>query len=172
MAESNNSFREALKTRTLVADGAVSTMIQAASPSLEDFQGHEGCNESFNATRPDIIADIHRAYLDAGVDAIETNTFGANVGNLGKYGIVEGTYEFARAGPEIARKAVSEYAALKWVLGSLGAGTKLPTFGHTTIRELTESYRFAASESIDGRVDALLIETTQDLLQAKYFNAL
>lgn len=167
MAESKNSFREALKTRTLVADGAMGTMIQAASPSLEDFQGHEGCNEILNVTRPDIISDIHRAYLDAGVDAIETNTFGTNIGNLGEYGIVDRTYELARAGAEIAKKVVSEYSEPKWVLGSLGPGTKLPTLGHITFKELTESYRIAASGLIDGGVDALLIETTQDLLQAK-----
>ena len=167
MAELRNSFREALKSRTLVADGAMGTMIQAAAPALEDFQGHEGCNEILNVTRPDIIADIHRAYLDAGVDAIETNTFGTNIGNLGEYGIVDRTYELARAGAEIARKVVSEYSEPKWILGSLGPGTKLPTLGHITFSELTDSYRVAASALIDGGVDALLIETTQDLLQAK-----
>lgn len=167
MAESKNSFREALKTRTLVADGAMGTMIQAAAPSLEDFQGHEGCNEILNVTRPDIIAAIHRAYLDAGVDAIETNTFGTNIGNLGEYGIVDRTYELARAGAEIAKKVAREYSDPKWVLGSLGPGTKLPTLGHISFQELTESYRIAATALIDGGVDALLIETTQDLLQAK-----
>jgi 5-methyltetrahydrofolate--homocysteine methyltransferase len=167
MAESKNSFREALKTRTLIADGAMGTMIQAAAPSLEDFQGHEGCNEILNITRPDIIESIHRSYLDAGVDAIETNTFGTNIGNLGEYGIIDRTYELARAGAEIARKVAGEYSVPKWVLGSLGPGTKLPTLGHITFKELRDSYRTAATALIDGGVDALLIETTQDLLQAK-----
>ncbi|MEY2840897.1 MAG: hypothetical protein RLY74_38, partial [Actinomycetota bacterium] len=167
MAESKNSFREALKTRTLIADGAMGTMIQAAAPSLEDFQGHEGCNEILNITRPDIIESIHRSYLDAGVDAIETNTFGTNIGNLGEYGIIDRTYELARAGAEIARKVAGEYSVPKWVLGSLGPGTKLPTLGHITFKELKDSYRTAATALIDGGVDALLIETTQDLLQAK-----
>ena len=74
------------------------TMIQAANPTLEDFQGHEGCNEILNVTRPELIAEIHRKYLQAGVDSIETNTFGANLANLGEYGIPERIYELAKAG--------------------------------------------------------------------------
>ena len=162
-----NSLRTALSERTVVADGAMGTMIQAANPDLADFEGHEGCNEILNVTRPEIIAAIHRAYLDVGVDAIETNTFGANLGNLGEYGIIDRTYELARAGAEIAVTVASEYPSKKWVLGSLGPGTKLPTLGHTTFNELRESYQIASQGLIDGGVDALLIETTQDLLQAK-----
>ena len=162
-----NSLRTALSERTVIADGAMGTMIQAANPDLADFEGHEGCNEILNVTRPEIIAAIHRAYLDVGVDAIETNTFGANLGNLGEYGIIDRTYELARAGAEIAVTVASEYPSKKWVLGSLGPGTKLPTLGHITFNELRESYRLASQGLIDGGVDALLIETTQDLLQAK-----
>ena len=162
-----NSLRTALSERTVIADGAMGTMIQAANPDLADFEGHEGCNEILNVTRPEIIAAIHRAYLDVGVDAIETNTFGANLGNLGEYGIIDRTYELARAGAEIAVTVASEYPSKKWVLGSLGPGTKLPTLGHTTFNELRESYQIASQGLIDGGVDALLIETTQDLLQAK-----
>jgi hypothetical protein len=97
------SLRIALKSRVVIADGAMGTMIQAANPSLEDFQGHEGCNEILNVTRPELIADIHRQYLQAGVDSIETNTFGANVANLGEHGIPDRIYELAKAGAEIAR---------------------------------------------------------------------
>ncbi len=161
------SLRAALKTRTLVADGAMGTMIQSANPSLDDFQGHEGCNEILNITRPDLIAEIHRKYLDAGVDCIETNTFGANLGNLGEYGIPERTYELAKAGAEIAAKVVGEYSPRRWVLGSMGPGTKLPTLLHVTYSQLEESYFQAASGLIEGGADGLLIETTQDLLQAK-----
>jgi len=165
--KSTVSLRAALKTRTLVADGAMGTMIQSANPSLDDFQGHEGCNEILNITRPDLIAEIHRKYLDAGVDCIETNTFGANLGNLGEYGIPERTYELAKAGAEIAAKVVGEYSPRRWVLGSLGPGTKLPTLLHVTYSQLEESYFQAASGLIEGGADGLLIETTQDLLQAK-----
>lgn len=163
----SQSLRAALETRTLVADGAMGTMIQAANPSLSDFQGYEGCNEILNITRPDLIAQIHRKYLDAGVDLIETNTFGANLGNLGEYGITERTYELAKAGAQIASTVAKEYSPQRWILGSLGPGTKLPTLLHVTYAQLEESYFQAARGLIEGGADGLLIETTQDLLQAK-----
>ena len=165
--KSGHTLRAALETRTLVADGAMGTMIQAANPSLSDFQGHEGCNEILNITRPDLIAQIHRKYLDAGVDCIETNTFGANLGNLGEYGITERTYELAKAGAEIAAKVAAEYSPQRWVLGSLGPGTKLPTLLHVEYAQLENSYFEAAKGLIEGGSDGLLVETTQDLLQAK-----
>jgi len=83
----SSALRTALNSRIVIADGAMGTMIQAANPSLEDFQGYEGCNEILNVTRAELIADIHRKYLNVGVDAIETNTFGANLANLGEYEI-------------------------------------------------------------------------------------
>ncbi len=89
---------DAITHGVVVADGAMGTMIQAAGPSLADFEGHEGCNEVLNVTRKDIIADIHRAYLSAGSQAIETNTFGANLANLAEYGIESRIEEFAEAG--------------------------------------------------------------------------
>ena len=146
------------------------TMIQAANPTLEDFQGHEGCNEILNVTRPELIAEIHRKYLQAGVDSIETNTFGANLANLGEYGIPERIYELAKAGAEIARSVADEFSTTekpRWVLGSLGPGTKLPTLGHISYQELKDAYQIASQGLIDGGADALLVETTQDLLQAK-----
>ena len=161
------ALRRALAERIIIADGAMGTMIQAANPTLSDFQGHDGCNEILNVTRPEMIAEIHRAYLDVGVDAIETNTFGANLGNLSEYGIPERTYELAHAGALIARRVADEYSPTRWVLGSLGPGTKLPTLGHVNYQELRDSYEDAARGLIDGGADALLVETTQDLLQAK-----
>ena len=160
------TLRSALASRVVIADGAMGTMIQAANPSLADFEGHEGCNEILNITRPELIAAIHRKYLEVGVDAIETNTFGANLANLGEYGIPERIYELAEAGARIARSTADTFGD-KWVLGSIGPGTKLPTLGHITYHELRDSYRHAARGLIDGGADALLIETTQDLLQTK-----
>lgn len=78
-----DSLRQALASRVVVADGAMGTMLQAADPSLDDFQGYEGCNEILNVTRPEVVAGIHDAYFKAGVDCVETNTFGANYANLG-----------------------------------------------------------------------------------------
>ena len=164
-----SSLRTALTQRVVVADGAMGTMIQARNPSMEDFQQLEGCNEILNITRPDLIADIHREYFRAGSDAVETNTFGANLANLAEYGIESRIYELAKAGGQIAKDVAKEFSADKerWVIGSLGPGTKLPTLGHTTYEILKKAYREAARGLIDGGADALLVETTQDLLQAK-----
>ena len=165
-----NSMRDALNTSTLVADGAMGTMLQAANPSLTDFEGHEGCNEILNVSRPDIVTSVHRSYLEAGVDAIETNTFGANFANLAEYGIESRIYELSRAGAQLARNVADEFqedGRPRFVLGSIGPGTKLPTLGHTTYQNLKSAYFENARGLIDGGVDALLIETSQDLLQVK-----
>lgn len=164
------SLREAWSSRVVVADGAMGTMLQARNPSLEDFEGHEGCNEILNVTRPDVVADVHAAYLDVGADCVETNTFGANLANLGEYGISDRIYELAAAGAAIARSAADARSTPerpRWVLGSVGPGTKLPSLGHVSFRELRDSYRVQVEGLIDGGVDAILIETAQDLLQAK-----
>ena len=87
VSNSPAALREALATRVVVADGAMGTMLQAQDPSMDDFENHEGCNEILNVTRPDIVRTVHEAYFDAGVDAVETNTFGANLANLAEYGI-------------------------------------------------------------------------------------
>ena len=163
-------LRRALETRTVIADGAMGTMLQAADPSLEDFQNHEGCNEILNVTRPELVRSVHDAYLAVGVDAIETNTFGANWANLAEYGIEDRIYELAFAGGVIARQAADAFSTKdypRFVLGSLGPGTKLPSLGHTTYSHLKEAYYTASKGLVDSGADALLIETTQDLLQAK-----
>jgi len=162
-----STLRRALAERIVIVDGAMGTMIQAANPTLEEFEGYEGCNEILNVTRPDLIKEIHRKYFKAGVDAVETNTFGANLANLGEYGIPERIYELAFAGAKVARETADEFGTDRWVLGSMGPGTKLPTLGHVSYQELRDTYCEAARGLIDGGSDALLIETTQDLLQAK-----
>jgi 5-methyltetrahydrofolate--homocysteine methyltransferase len=164
---SPNSLRLALATRTVIADGAMGTMIQASNPSLEEFEGHEGCNEVLNRSRPDLIAAIHRRYFDVGADAVETNTFGANLANLAEYGISDQIYELSFKGAEIARAVADEYEESKWVLGSIGPGTKIPTLGHVSYSELLDAYYENARGLIDGGADGLIVETTQDLLQLK-----
>jgi 5-methyltetrahydrofolate--homocysteine methyltransferase len=163
-------LRQALATRVVVADGAMGTMLQAANPTLEDFQNHEGCNEILNVSRPDIVRSVHNEYLSAGVDAIETNTFGANWSNLADYGIEDRIYELAFAGGKIAREAADAFSTEqkpRFVLGSLGPGTKLPSLGHTTYENLKIAYYTAAKGLSDSGCDALLVETSQDLLQVK-----
>ena len=122
------SLREALSRRVVVADGAMGTMLQAADPSLDDFQGYEGCNEILNVTRTDVVAGVHDAYFAVGVDCVETNTFGANLANLGEYDIPERIFELAEAGAVIARQVADDWASPgrpRWVLGSVGPGTKM-----------------------------------------------
>ena len=163
-------LRQALATRVVVADGAMGTMLQAANPTLEDFQNHEGCNEILNVSRPDIVRSVHDEYLTAGVDAVETNTFGANWSNLADYGIEDRIYELAFAGGKIAREAADSFSTAekpRFVLGSLGPGTKLPSLGHTTYENLKIAYYTAAKGLSDSGCDALLVETSQDLLQVK-----
>ncbi|WP_233448070.1 methionine synthase [Streptomyces venezuelae] len=147
------------------------TMLQAADPSMDDFTGLEGCNEILNLTRPDIVASVHDAYFSVGVDCVETNTFGANLAALAEYGIEHQVYELSEAGARIARAAADAHTAAdgrpRWVLGSMGPGTKLPTLGHVTYEPLREAFQQNAEGLIRGGADALLIETSQDLLQTK-----
>ncbi len=164
------SLLSALSERVIIADGAMGTMLQAQDPSLDDFQGYEGCNEILNATRPDIVSAVHAAYLDVGVDCIETNTFGANLTNLGEYDISHRIRELAEAGARIAREVADGYSTSdrpRWVLGSVGPGTKLPSLGHITFAELRDAYAEQVTGLLEGGVDAVLIETSQDLLQTK-----
>ncbi|GGS02036.1 methionine synthase [Streptomyces aureoverticillatus] len=166
-----DALREALATRVVVADGAMGTMLQAQDPSLEDFENLEGCNEILNITRPDIVANVHREYFAAGVDCVETNTFGANHAALGEYDIPERVFELSESGARIAREVADEFTAStgqqRWVLGSMGPGTKLPTLGHAPYTTLRDAYQQNAEGMIAGGADALLVETTQDLLQTK-----
>ncbi|MGV9689851.1 methionine synthase [Streptomyces sp. NPDC003444] len=165
------ALREALATRVVVADGAMGTMLQAQDPTLEDFQNLEGCNEILNVTRPDIVRSVHREYFSAGVDCVETNTFGANHAALGEYDIPERVHELSEAGARIAREVADEFTAStgrqRWVLGSVGPGTKLPTLGHAPYTLLRDAYQQNAEGLLTGGADALLVETTQDLLQTK-----
>ncbi|MEY9811128.1 methionine synthase [Streptomyces albogriseolus] len=166
-----SALREALATRVVVADGAMGTMLQAQDPTLEDFQNLEGCNEILNVTRPDIVRSVHAEYFDAGVDCVETNTFGANLTALGEYDIAERVLELSEAGARIARETADEFTGRdgrpRWVLGSMGPGTKLPTLGHTTFGAIRDAYQQNAEGLLAGGADALLVETTQDLLQTK-----
>jgi 5-methyltetrahydrofolate--homocysteine methyltransferase len=164
------TLRQALAARTIIADGAMGTMLQAAALTLDDFQGHEGCNEILNVSRPEVVRKVHEEYLAVGVDAIETNTFGANWANLAEYGIEDRIYELAHAGGVLARESADKFSTPdkpRYVLGSLGPGTKLPSLGHTTYSQLKEAYYLAAKGLVDAAVDGLIIETAQDLLQAK-----
>src|SRR5260370_42078276 len=152
-----NTRRTALTERVVVADGAIGTMLQASDAALDDFAGHEGCNEILNVTRPDLVTKIHEAYLDAGADCVTTNSFGANLGNLGEYGIADRTAELSEAAARIARAAADRWATPDrpgWVLGSAGPGAQLPTLGPTTFPALRGAYQANAHAAPPGGRDA------------------
>ncbi|MEU7613444.1 methionine synthase [Micromonospora sp. NPDC049204] len=164
------SLMDVLADRILIADGAMGTMLQAADLTLDDFDGLEGCNEILNVTRPDVVRGVHDAYLAAGADCVETNTFGANLANLAEYDIPQRIRELSEAGARIAREAADAASTPqrpRFVLGSIGPGTKLPTLGHAPYATLRDAYQENAAGLIVGGADALIIETCQDLLQVK-----
>src|SRR4051812_4764454 len=166
----DNGLLAALRERVVVADGAMGTMLQAHDLSLDDFQGHEGCNEVLNATRPDVVRAVHEAYFSVGCDAVETNTFGANLANLGEYGIADRIHELSLLGAQLAREVADGFSTPdrpRWVIGSVGPGTKLPTLGHVPYAELRDAYEAEVTGLVEGGAHAVLVETAQDLLQAK-----
>ncbi|HEU4543843.1 MAG TPA: methionine synthase [Jiangellaceae bacterium] len=170
MSKSATVLRRALTERVVVADGAMGTMLQAASLTLDDFEGHEGCNEILNLTRPDVVRSIHDAYLGVGVDCVETNTFGANWTALSEYDLADRIHEIALRGAELAREVADGWSTPdrpRWVLGSVGPGTKLPSLGHVSFAVLRDAYQSQVEGMLAGGVDAVLVETAQDLLQAK-----
>ena len=164
-------FLEALKQRVLVCDGAMGTSIHTFTLDVErDFAGLENCSEILNQTRPDVIGEIHERYLAAGCDAVETNTFGANRVVLAEFGIADQAVNLNLLAAQNARRACDKYATPsrpRFVIGSMGPGTRLPTLGHISFDLLAESYAEQCRGLIAGGVDALLIETQQDLLTIK-----
>lgn len=154
-------------------DGAMGTMIQEANLSAEDFGGeqYEGCNEYLNVTAPETIAKIHREYLEAGADIIETNSFGATSIVLDDYNLGFKAYELNKIAGQIAKKEVEKISTAEWpryVAGSMGPTTKtLSVTGGTTFEALATSYEEQAIGLIDGGVDLLLLETSQDMLNVK-----
>ncbi|MCW2600710.1 MAG: methionine synthase [Frankiales bacterium] len=161
---------EALRERVVVADGAMGTMLQAHDLGLADFQGLEGCNEILNITRPDVVRSVHDAYFEVGCDAVETNTFGSNWAALNEYDIPERIRETALAGARIARESADAWSTPdrpRWVIGSVGPGTKLPSLGHAPYARLRDGYQAQSEAMLEGGVDAILVETSQDLLQTK-----
>ncbi|MGN7357119.1 methionine synthase [Paenibacillus sp. SAF-054] len=166
-------LQEMMKQRILILDGAMGTMIQQVDLGQEDFGGEEleGCNEMLVLTRPDVIEDIHDQYLKAGADLIETNTFGATSVVLAEYDIPEKAREINLKAAEIARRSADKFSTPdrpRYVIGAMGPTTKtLSVTGGVTFEELVISYEEQAFALIEGRVDALLLETSQDTLNVK-----
>ena len=162
---------ETLCERVLLLDGAMGTRIQAAGLTLEDFDGKENCSEVLVLTRPDVIRRIHTEYLEAGADAVETNSFGGSPITLGEFDLAEQAFEINRRAAAIAREVVDAFRARdgrpRFVFGSVGPGTRLPSLGHVTYRELEDAYEVQVAGLVAGGADVVLIETCQDPLQIK-----
>ena len=170
-----NELKSLLQRRILIIDGAMGTQIQAKGLGPEDFGGddYEGCNEYLNITRPDVIADIHRAYLEVGADILETNTFGATSLVLGEYDLAEHARRVNRDGAEIARRVADEITERepdkpRFVAGAMGPTTRtISVTGGMTFDELAEDYHQQAAGLIEGGSDVLLLETSQDTINIK-----
>lgn len=158
-------FSEYAKNRIILFDGAMGTSIQKYEITDEVWQGKQGCSEWLNVAAPHIIREIHEQYLEAGADVIETNTFGGTELVMSEYGLEDMTYELNLKGAQIARQAADKYG--KFVAGSIGPGTRLPSLGQITYDELFTMYRKQAQALFEGGVDLFIIETCQDLLQIK-----
>jgi len=165
------NFIEAITERVLFLDGAMGTMLMRHELDLErDYLGLENCSEILCDTRPDVIRDIHRAYLEAGADAVETNSFGSNEIVLVEFGLEARVEELNECAARLARESCASFSTPdrpRFVLGSIGPGTRLPSIGHIGYDSLEASYARQARGLLRGGVDAMLIETAQDLLQMK-----
>ena len=165
-----SSFLASLGQRVLVFDGAMGTQLQALDLSPEDQAALEQCPELLNATNPDAVRSIHAAYLEAGADVVETNTFGCNPLLLQEFDLAARTVELNQAAATIARQACQALdtpGRPRFVAGSMGPGTRLPSLGQVSWAQLEASYRLQALGLIQGGVDVLLLETAQDVLQLK-----
>jgi 5-methyltetrahydrofolate--homocysteine methyltransferase len=156
----------------LVFDGAMGTNIQAQNLTAADFGGaeYEGCNEYLVITKPEAIAKVHRDFLAAGADVIETDTFGSSPLVLAEYNLADQAYTLSKTAAELAKQCTAEFSTPekpRFVAGSIGPGTKLPTLGHIGYDDLKAAFTVQAEGLFDGGVDLFIIETCQDVLQIK-----
>ncbi len=167
-----SSYLDAVRERVVVFDGAMGTGIQAKGLTADDFGGPdlEGCNELLVVTRPELIAELHAAYLEVGCDVLETDTFGAFGVPLAEYGIADRAYELNEAAARVAKQVANDYSTPdkpRFVSGSIGPGTKSPTLGQIGFGELRDLYEIQVRGLLDGGADLLIIETQFDLLCVK-----
>ena len=164
-------FLEALKERVLLCDGGMGSRVQAMDLDTDaDFQGAENCTEVLNLSRPDIVMEIHKNYLAAGSDIVQTNSFGGSPITLDEFELGDQAHEINRLAGSLAREAVKSMACdgrERFVLGSIGPGTRLPSLGHIDYDSLEDAHYLQAAGLIAGQADGLLIETCQDTLQIK-----
>lgn len=167
-----SKFLDLLKEKIIVFDGAMGASLQSANLSIDDWGGpnFENCSENLLYTRPEVVERVHTSFLDIGCDVIETNSFGGSEVVLAEFGIADKTYDVNKKAAELAKRLANDYSTSnhpRFVAGSIGPGTKLPTLGHITYRDLKDAYREQVRGLIDGGSDVLIVETCQDLLQTK-----
>ena len=161
---------DALRDTVLLCDGGMGSRVQALTLDVErDYWGRENCTEVLNLSRPDLVREIHRGYYEAGADLVETNSFGGSPITLAEFGLEDRAHEINRIAAELAREAADGFAdgRHRWVVGSVGPGTKLPTLGNIAYDPLEAALAAQCRGLIEGGVDAILIETCQDTLQIK-----
>ena len=170
----SETFAQALEKRVLLFDGAMGTEIQKLDPKSEDFpDGKDGFNDGLSQIRPEWIISIHRKYLESGSDCIETNTFGSNKIKLDEYGFGDSTVELNQKNAELARSICDEFSdRQRFVIGAMGPTGYLPSsndpdLGQIPLSEIREAFELQAEGLILGTADALLIETSQDILEVK-----
>ncbi len=164
------TFSEVLRDRVIVYDGAMGTSIQKHALTIDDYWNKEGCNELLVLSRPDVIRGIHASFLEVGCDVIETDTFGSSRIVLAEYQLEDKTRELNIVAAQLAKEVAAQFSTPqkpRFVAGSIGPTTKLPSLGHITYDAMAEAYREQIEALIEGGVDVLLIETCQDLLQGK-----
>ncbi len=168
----NKSFLDILNEKIIVFDGATGTHLQGQNLTPDDFGGEQynGCNEYLVITKPSAVENVHQDYLDAGCDVIETNSFGGTSIVLSEYDLAKQSYDLNLKAAQIAKKVAGDFSLgghPRFVSGSMGPTTKLPSLGHISFKEMAQSYRVQAQGLVKGGVDFLSVETCQDLLQIK-----
>jgi 5-methyltetrahydrofolate--homocysteine methyltransferase len=161
---------DALRDTVLLADGGMGSHVQGMPLDIErDYWGKENCTEVLNLSRPDLVREIHRGFFAAGADMVETNSFGGSPVTLGEFQLADRAFEINRIAAELAREAAEEFTdgRHRWVLGSVGPGTKLPSLGNIAYDPLEAALAEQCRGLIAGGVDAILVETCQDPLQMK-----
>jgi len=166
------SFLDILKEKIIVFDGAMGTHLQGQHLTADDFGGEQfnGCNEYLVVTKPSAVEKVHNDYLDAGCDVVETDTFGATSIVLAEYGLSDRAYALNLEAARIAGRMAAEFSRTglpRFVAGSMGPTTKLPSLGHIAFGEMAAAYKVQAQGLVEGGVDLLSVETCQDVLQAK-----
>src|SRR3989442_2122666 len=168
----SKSFLETLSDRIVVFDGAMGTNLHAQDLSVDDYGGpqFEGCTEHLLISTPEAVERVHAEFLEVGCEVVETDSFGSTSIVLGEYGIADMAYELNMKAAQLAKRVASDFSTKetpRWVAGSMGPTTKLPTLGHIPFKDMKASYAEQARGLLDGGADLLIVETCQDLLQTK-----